>query len=202
MRAAEEGLIITGLVIPATAFPVDQPGKPLVPDAGGGRLVQAEGLGTMQMRVEGLAQTQIHAAAHALIQARIAMFFKKTPPPDEMPTLASGKRSHHAAHGSSIRKRRLSGPGHAARRGVFLDLPGRRVYRLPHVKSWRRSMFGIGIPELLIILVIILVIFGANKLPEIGAGMGKAIKNFKKATSEPEEIDVTPKKDDEPVEKK
>jgi len=63
-------------------------------------------------------------------------------------------------------------------------------------------MFGIGIPELLIILVIILVIFGANKLPEIGAGMGKAIKNFKKATSEPEEIDVTPKKDDEPVEKK
>jgi sec-independent protein translocase protein TatA len=63
-------------------------------------------------------------------------------------------------------------------------------------------MFGIGIPELLIILVIILVIFGANKLPEIGAGMGKAIKNFKKATSEPEEIDVTPKKDDEPAEKK
>jgi sec-independent protein translocase protein TatA len=45
-------------------------------------------------------------------------------------------------------------------------------------------MFGIGIPELLIILVIILIIFGAGKLPEIGAGMGKAIKNFKGATSE------------------
>lgn len=54
-------------------------------------------------------------------------------------------------------------------------------------------MFGIGIPELLIILVIVLIIFGANKLPEIGSGMGRAIKNFKKATSEPEEIDVTPK---------
>jgi sec-independent protein translocase protein TatA len=54
-------------------------------------------------------------------------------------------------------------------------------------------MFGIGIPELIIILVIVLVIFGANKLPEIGSGMGKAIKNFKKATNEPEEIDVTPK---------
>jgi len=53
-------------------------------------------------------------------------------------------------------------------------------------------MFGIGMTELIIILVIILVIFGANKLPEIGAGMGKAIKNFKKATTEPEEIDVTP----------
>jgi sec-independent protein translocase protein TatA len=45
-------------------------------------------------------------------------------------------------------------------------------------------MFGIGIPELLIIMVIILIIFGAGKLPEIGAGMGKAIKNFKGATSE------------------
>jgi len=47
-------------------------------------------------------------------------------------------------------------------------------------------MFGIGMPELIIILVIILIIFGAGKLPEIGAGMGKAIKNFKGATSEPE----------------
>ena len=54
-------------------------------------------------------------------------------------------------------------------------------------------MFGIGIPELLIILVIVLIIFGANRLPEIGSGMGRAIKNFKKATGEPEEIDVTPK---------
>lgn len=56
---------------------------------------------------------------------------------------------------------------------------------------------GIGIPELIIVLVIVLIIFGANKLPEIGSGMGKAIKNFKKATNEPEEIDVTPNKDDE-----
>jgi sec-independent protein translocase protein TatA len=45
-------------------------------------------------------------------------------------------------------------------------------------------MFGIGMPELIIILVIILIIFGAGKLPEIGAGMGKAIKNFKGATKE------------------
>lgn len=52
---------------------------------------------------------------------------------------------------------------------------------------------GIGLPELLIILVIVLVIFGAKKLPEIGGGIGKAISNFKKATTEPDEIDVTPK---------
>ena len=43
-------------------------------------------------------------------------------------------------------------------------------------------MFGIGIPELIIILVIILIIFGAGKLPEIGGGMGKAIRNFRDAT--------------------
>lgn len=54
---------------------------------------------------------------------------------------------------------------------------------------------GIGLPELIIILVIVLIIFGANKLPEIGSGMGRAIKNFKKATVEPEEIDVTAKED-------
>jgi sec-independent protein translocase protein TatA len=53
-------------------------------------------------------------------------------------------------------------------------------------------MFGIGIPELIIILVIILIIFGAGKLPEIGGAIGKSIKNFKKATREPDEIDVTP----------
>ena len=47
-------------------------------------------------------------------------------------------------------------------------------------------MFGIGMPELIIILVIILIIFGAGKLPEIGAGMGKAIRNFKGATTEPD----------------
>ncbi len=47
-------------------------------------------------------------------------------------------------------------------------------------------MFGIGMPELLVILVIILVIFGAGKLPEIGSALGKGIKGFKKSVSETE----------------
>jgi sec-independent protein translocase protein TatA len=61
-------------------------------------------------------------------------------------------------------------------------------------------MFGIGMSELLIILVIVLIVFGAGKLPEIGSALGRGIKNFKKSSSEPNEIDITPgagKKSDE-----
>ncbi len=54
-------------------------------------------------------------------------------------------------------------------------------------------MFGLGATELIIILVIVLILFGGSKLPEIGRGIGEAIKNFKKATSDKPEIDVTPK---------
>ena len=54
-------------------------------------------------------------------------------------------------------------------------------------------MFGIGMQELLIILVLVLVIFGAKRLPEIGGGLRRAIRNFRQAASEPDEIDITPK---------
>jgi len=47
-------------------------------------------------------------------------------------------------------------------------------------------MFGLGMPELLVILVIVLVIFGANRLPQLGEGLGKAIKGFKKGISDDE----------------
>ena len=47
-------------------------------------------------------------------------------------------------------------------------------------------MFGIGVPELAIILAMILIVFGAKKLPGIGGGLGKGIRNFKKELSEPE----------------
>jgi len=54
-------------------------------------------------------------------------------------------------------------------------------------------MFGIGTQEILVILVIVLVVFGAKRLPEIGGGLGRAIRNFRQAASAPDEIDITPK---------
>jgi sec-independent protein translocase protein TatA len=58
-------------------------------------------------------------------------------------------------------------------------------------------MFGFGMPELIIILVIVLVVFGAGRLPEIGSALGKSIKNFKRATDGKEEIEIKAKKEDD-----
>lgn len=58
-------------------------------------------------------------------------------------------------------------------------------------------MFGFGMPELIVILVIVLVVFGAGRLPEIGGALGKSIRNFKKASEDKDEIEIKPGKDDE-----
>ena len=50
-------------------------------------------------------------------------------------------------------------------------------------------MMGIGFPELMIILVIIMIIFGAGKLPEIGTAFGNTVRNFKKSMKESEEVE-------------
>jgi sec-independent protein translocase protein TatA len=52
---------------------------------------------------------------------------------------------------------------------------------------------GIGVTELLILLAIVVLIFGATRLPQIGRGLGEGIRNFKLGMREQPEIDVTPK---------
>jgi sec-independent protein translocase protein TatA len=54
--------------------------------------------------------------------------------------------------------------------------------------------YGIGFTELIIILFIIILVFGVGKLPEIGSGIGRAVKNFRKSVKGEDEIDITPKK--------
>ena len=58
-------------------------------------------------------------------------------------------------------------------------------------------MFGFGMPELIVVLVIVLVIFGAGRLPEIGSALGKSIRNFKKASNGKEEIEIKASRPDE-----
>lgn len=61
-------------------------------------------------------------------------------------------------------------------------------------------MFGsFGWMELLLILIIVLIIFGAGKIPQLGEGLGKAIKGFKKSVNEADAIDVTPPADATPA---
>jgi len=54
-------------------------------------------------------------------------------------------------------------------------------------------MFGLGIWELAIILLIVLLLFGGGKIASLGSGVGKGIRNFKRSVSGEDEIDVTPK---------
>ena len=57
-------------------------------------------------------------------------------------------------------------------------------------------MFGMGFGELLVVLVIVLVVFGAGRLPEVMGSLGKGVQAFKKGLHEPPEIDVTPEQRD------
>jgi sec-independent protein translocase protein TatA len=65
---------------------------------------------------------------------------------------------------------------------------------------YHRSMFGLGVGELIVVLVIVLVVFGAGRLPEVMGSLGKGVQQFKRGLREPPEIDVTPD-DDTPAAK-
>jgi len=55
-------------------------------------------------------------------------------------------------------------------------------------------MFGLGVGELIVVLLIIVVLFN-RRLADLGEGLGKSIRKFRKAVNEPDEIDITPKND-------
>jgi sec-independent protein translocase protein TatA len=61
------------------------------------------------------------------------------------------------------------------------------------------AMFGLGFGELVIILLIVLIMFGAGRLPELGESLGRGIRNFRKAIKSPDEIDVTPEDEKPPA---
>lgn len=56
-------------------------------------------------------------------------------------------------------------------------------------------MFGFGMPELIIIGVIVMMIFGVGRLPELGNSLGKAITNFRKASEDKDKLELNPKKE-------
>jgi sec-independent protein translocase protein TatA len=61
-------------------------------------------------------------------------------------------------------------------------------------------MFGLGTGEMVLILLVVVVVFGATKLPQLGDGLGRAIKNFKRAVTSANEIEVSAKKPEIPGE--
>lgn len=54
------------------------------------------------------------------------------------------------------------------------------------------AIFGLGPPELLLLLLIILIVFGAGKIPQIGSGLGKGLRNFRKSVKGEDENDAPP----------
>jgi len=57
-------------------------------------------------------------------------------------------------------------------------------------------MFGLGVSELVVLLVVVLLLFGPSRLPQLMESLGKSIQSFRRGLREPPEIDVTPRDDE------
>lgn len=82
-----------------------------------------------------------------------------------------------------------------------LGLYQRRLYH-NGITGKNLTMFGFSPWELAIVLLVVVLLFGTKRLPELGSGLGKAISNFKRSYKEAGAIDVTPDKDEEAPAKK
>jgi len=57
-------------------------------------------------------------------------------------------------------------------------------------------MFGLGLTELVVVLIVVLLVFGVGRVPQLGRDLGKGLRNFHRARKGEEEIDITPKRVD------
>ena len=75
-----------------------------------------------------------------------------------------------------------------------LGIPG--IPRFPRFS--RFPMFGLGVTELVVLLVVVLLLFGPSRLPQLMESLGKSIQSFRRGLQEPPEIDVTPREGEAP----
>lgn len=104
-------------------------------------------------------------------------------PGEEQGVEEEGEEEEEGEAGAGSRRRRLGERAHGSLRH-FAPCP-------------KVASMGLGFTELLVILAICLIVFGPGRLPDLGSGLGNALRNFRKAVNRPDAIDVTPRDDEQ-----